>query len=132
MKYRHIERHAGQYSLRLMCRALRVTPQGYDQWRKRAESRGKRLEEEQRLVGRIRRVFRESRCTYGRIRVTKELRAHGERINAKRVGRLMRAEGHRAKAARKFKATTDSRHSRPVAPNRLNRDFIATAPNQGT
>jgi len=43
---------------------------------------------------------------------------------------MMRAEGLRAKGARKFKATTDSRHARPVAQNVLDRDFTATAPNQ--
>jgi len=42
----------------------------------------------------------------------------------------MRRQGLRAKAAKKFKATTDSEHSLPVAPNLLDQDFTATAPNQ--
>ncbi len=70
------------------------------------------------------------RRTYGRIRVTEELKADGIAIGERRVGRLMRAEGLRARAARKFKATTDSKHSKPVASNILDRDFAATAPNQ--
>ena len=42
----------------------------------------------------------------------------------------MRRQGLRAKAAKKFKATTNSKHNLPVAPNLLNQDFTATAPNQ--
>jgi len=79
---------------------------------------------------RIRAAFAESRRTYGRVRLTKELRDNGIEINEKRVRRLMKAEGLRAKAACKFKATTDSKHSRPVAPNILDRNFTAEAPNQ--
>jgi putative transposase len=75
-------------------------------------------------------VHARSRRTYGRIRVTKELKAEGFCVNEKRIGRFMREEGLHAKAARKFKATTDSKHSRPVAPNTLNRNFSATEPNQ--
>lgn len=130
MKYRHIEALSAEYPMRLMCRALKVTPQGYHQWQQRSERRAKRAQDDQLLMDRIRIVHADSRRTYGRIRVTDELVDNGCRVNEKRVGRLMREAGIRAKAARKFKATTDSEHSRPIAPNTLDRDFAATAPNQ--
>ena len=130
MKYRYIRELIGQYALGLMCRALQVTPQGYHQWHKRAPMRCERMEQERALRDRINVAHAQSRRTYGRIRVTRELRAQGMRVNEKRVGRLMRMEGLRAKAARRFKATTDSAHTKPVAPNTLNRDFVAKAPNE--
>ena len=51
-------------------------------------------------------------------------------MGKKRVARLMRADGLRGKAARKYKATTNSNHNLPVAPNLLEQDFTATSPNQ--
>ena len=113
-----------------MCRALKVTPQAFYRWQKGAERRAENERQERELRDRICAVHAESRRTYGRIRVTKELRAEGLHVNEKRVGRLMKLDGKRAKASRKFRATTDSQHSRPVAPNSLARDFKATAPNQ--
>jgi len=121
---------AGQYPLRLMCRALGVTAQGYHQWFRGAPARDKRSEAERALRDRICAEHADSRRTYGRIRVTRELKAQGVCVNEKRVGRLMKLDGLRAKAARKYKATTNSAHSKPVAENMLNRDFTATAPNQ--
>lgn len=130
MKYRYLSEQKGRYSVRLMCRALGVTPQGYSQWSKRAVRREHREREDRRLRDRIRIAHAESRRTYGRKRVTKELRERGLSIGEKRVGRLMKLEKLQAKAARKFKVTTDSRHHHPIAPNILARDFNADAPNQ--
>ena len=120
----------GQYPLALMCRTLKVSPQGYHQWHKRAARRAERRTFERELKDKVRIAHAQSRRTYGRIRVTRELKSQGIRVNEKRVGRLMREEGLRAKAAKKYRATTDSTHSRPVAPNTLDRDFTALAPNQ--
>lgn len=125
-----MEKFEGQYKRGLMCRVLKVTVQGYHQWRNRSEARKERLRKEAALRSRIRIIHAESRRTYGRIRVTEELREEGLILNEKRIGRLMKVEGLRAKAARKFKATTDSGHTKPVAENVLNREFTATAPNQ--
>lgn len=130
MKYRQIESLSADYPKRLMCRALKVTAQGYQQWKNGEDKRVQKTQDERMLLDRIRIAYAESHRTYGRIRVTDELRDAGIAVNEKRVGRLMRRDGIRAKAARKFKATTDSSHSRPVAPNTLDRDFVATAPNQ--
>jgi len=67
---------------------------------------------------------RESRI-YGILKITEALRFKGYRVNHKRVARLMRSLGIKSKVARKFRATTDSNHSLPVAENLLNREFHA-------
>jgi transposase InsO family protein len=130
VKYRQIEVRSKEYPKRLMCRVLQVTSQGYHQWKRVEERRTTRAQDDRMLLDRIRVAHADSRRTYGRIRITDELCDSGMAVNEKRVGRLMRSDGIRAKAARKFKATTDSSHSQPVAPNTLDRDFLATAPNQ--
>jgi transposase InsO family protein len=59
-----------------------------------------------------------------------ELAANGVRTSRKRVVRLMQSEGLVARKRRRFKLTTMSNHGLPVAPNLLNREFEAEAPNQ--
>jgi len=78
----------------------------------------------------IKAIHQAKRGTYGSPRIHAELKAQGQSHGLKRVARLMRDNGIHAKQKRKFKVTTDSKHSHPVAPNLLERDFDATAPNQ--
>jgi putative transposase len=60
----------------------------------------------------------------------REMQGRGHRIGLSRVERLMREHGIRARHKRRFKATTDSKHSMPVAPNLLARNFTPEAPNR--
>ena len=62
--------------------------------------------------------------------MTDELRELGFKAGHRRIGRLMRENGIVAIRTRKYKVTTDSNHTLAVAPNLLDRDFSATAPNQ--
>ena len=62
--------------------------------------------------------------------LTLDLDEQGHKYNRKTVAASMKRQGLVAKAARKYKATTDSDHGLPVAPNRLQQDFRAEAPNQ--
>jgi transposase InsO family protein len=71
-----------------------------------------------------------SRGRYGRPRVWKDLQEAGEHVSQKRVGRLMREEGLRARARTRFRSTTMSEHDQPIAPNVLARQFAAEQPNQ--
>lgn len=80
-------------------------------------------------MGKIRLIHRESRNNYGSPKVHRRLRQEGELCNHKRVERLMREKGIRAKRVKKFKATTNSRHSDPVADNVLARAFRVSEPN---
>jgi transposase InsO family protein len=67
---------------------------------------------------------------YGRPRLWTDLQEDGEAVSEKRVGRLMREERIQGKVPKRFKQTTNSDHTDPVAANLLDRDFTATAPNQ--
>jgi transposase InsO family protein len=82
------------------------------------------------LIQAIRTAHTQSRRLYGSPRVHAAVVASGEPCCVNTVARLMRAEGLRAKIRRKFRVTTDSSHSLPVAANLLSRDFNASAPNQ--
>jgi transposase InsO family protein len=84
----------------------------------------------QQLLEEIIRIHKESRGNYGSPRITSELRKKGIVVNKKTVAEIMRENGIQAKHKRKFKATTDSNHSLPVAKNRLKRNFKAKKPNQ--
>jgi len=111
-----------------MCRVLSVSVSGYYSWRKRPSSQ--REEANQRLVQQIKAIHARSRKTYGSPRVWAELRANGKNYSRKRVARLMRLHGVQAKRCKRYKTTTQSKHSYPVAANELNRDFNADAPNR--
>lgn len=82
------------------------------------------------LTAKIRVIYAESKARYGSPRVHDELRDCGIFCAKKRVQRLMRQEGLRAKASKKFKVTTDSSHLKPVAPDLLQRNFKVSAPNK--
>jgi transposase InsO family protein len=121
VRYRFIDAHRTEHAVVTMCRVLGVSKAGYYSWRDRAPS--ERELSNRRLAAEIRTVHQRSRQTYGSPRVHAELVASGEKVNRKRVERVMRVEGIRAKKKRRFRVTTDSRHGEPVAPNVLNRQF---------
>jgi len=100
---------------------LRHARAGYYAWRKRGLSNRDRVDRQ--LKVRIRTVHAESRRTYGSPRVHADLEAQGIACSRKRVERLMREDGLRARVKRRFRITTDSRHAEPIAPNVLARRF---------
>jgi transposase InsO family protein len=113
----------------MMCRMLNVTRGGYYAWRERPQS--PRQQRRAELVKQIRQVHHDSRGTYGSPRVTPELKDQGISVCENTVARYMREEGLCVKPRRRFvPRTTDSDHDHPVAPNRLDRDFTAGAPDQ--
>lgn len=128
MKYAFIEAEREGHEVSLLCRLLGVPVQGFYQWRNRGESR--RAADERRLVARIRVAHAESKRRYGSPRIHEDLVESGESCGKHRVARLMRLHGIRAKAAKKFRVTTDSTHGKPVAPNLLKRNFSVSAPNR--
>ncbi len=82
------------------------------------------------MLKQITQVHHESRATYGSPRVHAEMYASGVRTSRKRVARIMRAQGIKAKKRRHFRVTTLSKHDYPVAANILNRQFQVPAPNR--
>jgi len=120
--------HRKAFPLELMCRVFEVSKSGYHAWLKRKPS--KRSQENARLEVAIRAAHTRSRETYGPIRLQPELAADGFRAGIGRIKRLRRKLGLRCKQVRKFKATTHSNHSLPVAENLLNQDFTTARPGQ--
>jgi transposase InsO family protein len=111
-----------------MCDRLGVSTSGYYAWCKRAPST--RAKKDEQLKVQIKASFDASRKTYGSTRVLEDLREDGEKIGRNRVIRLMQSEGLRARPRKRFKCTTNSEHDQPIAPNILERNFDAEAPNQ--
>ena len=125
MRYTFIEEQRTQHSIRRMCRLLEVSTAGYYEWRGRAPSR--RAIANERLRAEVVRVHCESRNTYGRARVHAELVAHGVEVGVGKVGRLMKSAAIAGISPRRFRKTTDSNHSLPIAPNVLARSFDVAA-----
>ena len=123
-----IKEETGQFSLRLMCRMLSVSVSGYYAWLDRKPSIRKQRGHE--LSKKIKAIFDDEKGRAGAPRVTKRLNHEGESVSKHRVARIMRENGWRAKAAKKFKATTNSNHQLPVAPNLLQQNFFASKPNE--
>lgn len=130
MKCAWIEAHIDSYPVRMMCELLVVSPSGFYAARSRTPS--SRAVEQAQIVTEIRRAQTRHRGRYGRRRMTTEVRETlGRPVNEKRIGRLMHAHDLGSRKRRRFRVvTTDSKHAHPVAPNVLERDFEATAPNQ--
>ena len=123
-----IDAENGNISIQHACKFVRVSRSGFYSYRNRSQCLREQANEI--LLQRIREIHTASRKTYGRIRVHAELCAQGVNYSEGRVGRLMRENGIRAKQKRRFKATTQSKHNYPVAPNILNREFKVSEPNQ--
>jgi transposase InsO family protein len=128
VKYAAIKEHEGQHAVSLMCRALSVSRTGYISWRNRKPSH--RQQQNQQLGLIVNALFYEEKCRAGAPRIMRILRDQGLHIGKQRVANSMQNQGLVAKAGRKFKATTNSKHNLPVAPNLLEQNFHADAPNQ--
>jgi putative transposase len=121
MRYACIQRHRGEFEVLLMCRVLEVTRSGFYAWLQSVPSARARTDE--RLRVEVRAVHKMSRGRYGSPRIHAELRERGERVSRKRIARLMCQDGLRGKKRRRYKVTTNSKHTHPVAPNVLDRKF---------
>ena len=110
-----------------MCKVLGVSRAGYYAWCQRPPSRHARRDQQLRLL--VRASFEASRQRYGSPRICEDLREQHERVSRKRVIRLMRQDGLKARVRKRFRCTTMSEHDQPVAANVLNRQFTADAPN---
>lgn len=128
MKYAMMKELQRDYPVPFMSRVYDVSPSGYYAWLGRPPS--KRAQEEARLEVEIRAAHQRTRETYGPERLQEDLADNGVKTTVHRVKRIRRKLGIRCKQKRKFKATTNSNHTLPVAPNLLEQKFTATAPNQ--
>lgn len=127
MRFAFIFAERANHGIVILCRVLEVSRSGYYAWRDRPASQ--QSLSNARLATEITAVHRASRLTYGSPRVYRELRATGHTAGRHRVARLMRRAGLHARRKRRFRATTDSKHNLPIAPNLLSRNFETAAPN---
>ena len=127
-RFEFIHAQREQYPIQVLCATLRVSRSGYYAWSSRPAS--PRSEENAALLATIKRVHQESRETYGSPRLHQALLRLGHRCGRHRVARLMRREGLRGIPRRKFVRTTQRAEGKMGAPDRLERDFTAAAPNQ--
>ncbi len=129
MKYAWIETQRRDYPLPALCATLAVSSSGYQAWQRGGKPDRRRLTDVQ-LLALIQAIHAELKGAYGSPRMVRELRGRGFPAGKERVERLMRENGIRARHKRRYKATTDSKHALPVAPNVVDRNFAPTAPNQ--
>jgi len=116
------------YTVSMLCRVLDVAPSGYYAWIKRRFSNRDRSE--MRLELEIRVAHKRTRQTYGPERLQRDLADNGIIVSVHRIKQIRKKLGLRCRQKRRFKVTTDSRHSLPVAENLLGQKFEASAPNQ--
>ena len=116
------------YPRAVLCRVFEVSRSGYHAFASRAPS--KRARENARLIVAIQAAHQRTRETYGPERLQDELRDDGFKAGVSRIKRLRKKLGLRCKQVRKFKATTNSNHSLPVADNLLKQNFETSRPNQ--
>ncbi len=128
MRFEFIHVEKAVFPVTVLCQVLDVSRSGYYDWTRRGPSA--RREREAELALKVEAVHRESRSTYGSPRVCARLRQKGEVVSPKTVAKVMRKNGLVARRKKKFRATTDSRNTKRIAPNVLKRDFTAQHPDQ--
>lgn len=128
MIYGFMRDHRFMFPIERMAEVLQVSRSGYYAWVKRPPSR--RDIENRRLDVEITAIYKANKGRYGSVKITRELNRHGLNYGRSRVASRMRKMGIQSIVRKRFKVTTDSKHSYPVAPNRLNRNFSVAAPNQ--
>lgn len=120
--------HKGRLSVRRKCKLAGISRSGFYASRYGRESR--RQWRDRCMLVQIKDQFEQSKCTYGSRRIHAAFQRRRIRCGRNRIARLMRQDGLVAVQRRKYRATTNSKHNFPVAPNMLKRDFRATRPNQ--
>ena len=128
MRFALIDQAKEQFPVHRLCGVLGVSASGYFAWKDRPACRRQR--DDLVLLAHARSSFALSNGTYGSPRMTRELQDNGFAVGRRRTARLMRENDLKARQKRRFKRTTDSEHSWPIAPNIIDQDFAADGPNQ--
>ncbi len=128
MRFSFIHAERANFSICALCRAMEVTRSGFHAWAVRVACARKR--EDRVLAVHIAAAFARSRRTYGSPRMRKELRDEGRRVGRRRTARIMRENGLFARRRRASRRPVAGCGSERAAPNVLDRNFTARAPNQ--
>ncbi len=127
MKYEFMRNHSNEFSVKKMAEVLKVSRSRYYTWLKDPYIK---QHKDAQLGERIEQIFLDSGKRYGSPKIHNHLKDEQISCGKKRVARIMRQKGLKARQKKKFKQTTDSNHSHPVAENILNRNFIVDEPNR--
>ena len=128
MKFALIQKCEQEFAVAMMCRLLEVSASGYYAWAARPESR--RARNDRALTIEIRAEFARSKGRYGSPRIHRTLQSQHRNLGRRRTAKIMRQEGLVARPRRGRPKTTDSKHTRRIAPNLLKRNFTTTAANE--
>ncbi|MFD9459287.1 IS3 family transposase [Streptomyces sp. NPDC059985] len=128
-RFQFVADHQRRYGVKRLCTILGIARSSFYYWRSTAADRAARQAADFRLAARIRTVHLESDGTYGVPRITAELREEGERVNHKRIARVMRSISLAGVRLRRRHRTTVADRSAAKAPDLIGRDFTAAEPN---
>lgn len=128
MKYTFISEHSSEFPVRKMCHVLSCSRSGYYDWKDRPASTT--AKKNRTMLQKIKTISKDTYDSYGSPRMTEELRRLGFSCSKNTIAKLMKTNQVRAIPKKRFVHTTDSNHDYVVYPNLLNRDFIASGPNQ--
>ena len=124
-----MKNHRAEYSMAVMCQCFQVSRSGYYAWLNRKPS--VRHQKRQALDQQVKALFLKHKQRYGAERLQRQMpKENGRFYDLKTIAASLKRQGLVAKAVRKFKATTNSKHNLPVFDNLLQQDFSASAPNQ--
>lgn len=128
MRYGFIQDHQPQFGVALMCRVLQVSKNGFYEWRNRGLSN--RAQVHARLLDAIRRVHAEHHEAYGAIKTWRVLKAQGIACSRHCIAKLRSNAGIETKRKRRFRIMASHYHTKAAAPDLVQRQFTAPAPNQ--
>jgi putative transposase len=126
MKYVFIEKYQAEFSIKAMCRVLRIERSGWYAWCRRRHQLNRRQHFRLACNAAVRQAFSDAKQRYGAPHLADEQ----PQYNIKTITASLRRQGLRAKAARKFRPVSYREHSLPVSENLLKQDFYASVPNQ--
>jgi transposase InsO family protein len=128
VKYAWIKSNETVFPIHAMCSCLNVVRSAYYKWRSTPQTAHDQRDEV--LTVLVQEEFKTGRGVYGETRVLKKLQQKGIKTSRHRVGRLMAAAGLVCITNKPYTATTDSKHDKPIAKNKLKRRFNPKKPNR--
>jgi len=127
LRYDFIRREKKAYPVTILCQVMEVSRSGFYHY---CNNLKKSAPEEIGLINRIKAIFKEHREQYGSRRIHRQLKDEGYQVGRYKVRRIMRELDLKARAPKRYKVTTDSQHTFPVASNLLDREFEVDSPNK--
>ena len=128
MKYAWIRQHSLDHPVTVLCQFMAVSRSCYYGWLNSPKT--EREKEDEELIKILKILFEKGRGSYGTRRLKKKFAEQGLIVSQRRIGRLMNQVGLCCITKKKFKATTDSKHNKPLAPNLLERQFTVSQPDR--